>query len=583
MYRSHYGLIRKPFQLSTDPAFFWLGEKHKEALATLKYGVMDQKGFLLVSGDVGTGKTTLINALLETLDDSVLAATVRDPAMDLIGFYNYIALSFQIPGPFTSKVDFLAAFSDFLNKAYRSGRTLLLIIDEAHSLSREVLEHIRLLSNIEKPDEKLISIFFVGQNEIHDTLSLPECRALRQRISLVYHIDPLSEKETAAYIAYRLGVAGARRSIFTHAAVREIHHVSMGYPRMINTLCDHALVTGYIRDKVTIPPSIITECAQQFIVLNRGVNDGVFPAPVRPHPYGVTRQAPSTPGPARPVRTAPPSDDRHQPVPRTKRWIGLTAACLALLMSILALVYRMRPDASGTSSMPPTAVASPAGAEAAASNATPADTASNGFEPLSAQARNALDHKDYSRAIPLYRQIIAQNAPDLRPDIRIDYSRALRGQADLIAGQYPDQARELLTAAVDIDPRHGRAHFDLGRLWTESNNHVKAVQAYRAAADLAFRPCETYYNLGYSYAALKKFSLAEQMFRQAAALNPPYLDKALFNLAVVQHRQGKKQPCIDNLEKALKHNPGNLKAKGYLTRLQPDKDMPWISAANATP
>ena len=264
MYRSHYSLIKKPFQLSTDPKFLWLGEKHKEALATLKYGVIDQKGFLLVSGDVGTGKTTLINALLESIEEDTLVANITDPALDLIEFFNFVALSFNIPEKFDSKIDFIVYFSQFLKKVYSENRSVLLIIDEVHSLSKEVLEHIRLLSNIELPEEKLINIFFVGQNEIHQTLALPECRALRQRISLVYQIEPLSENETLAYIKHRLKVAGTEKNIFTQNAVQEIYHFSKGYPRLINTICDHALLTGYARNFKKITPDVIQECAQQF-------------------------------------------------------------------------------------------------------------------------------------------------------------------------------------------------------------------------------------------------------------------------------------------------------------------------------
>ena len=264
MYRSHYNLDKKPFQLTTDPKFLWLGEKHKEALATLKYGVIDQKGFLLVTGDVGTGKTTLINALLENIENDTLVANITDPALNLIEFFNFVALSFNIPKKFNNKIDFIVYFSQFLKKVYSENRSVLLIIDEVHRLSKDVLEHIRLLSNIELPEEKLINIFFVGQNEINQTLALPECRALRQRISLVYQIEPLSENETLAYIKHRLKVAGTEKNIFTQNAVQEIYHFSKGYPRLINTICDHALLTGYVRELIKITPDVIIECAQQF-------------------------------------------------------------------------------------------------------------------------------------------------------------------------------------------------------------------------------------------------------------------------------------------------------------------------------
>ena len=159
MYRSYYNLAKKPFQLTTDPRFLWLGEKHKEALATLKYGVIDQKGFQLVTGDVGTGKTTLINTLLESIEEDTLVANITDPALNLIEFFNFVALSFNIPRKFDSKIDFIIYFSQFLKKVYSENRNVLLIIDEVHSLSKEVLEHIRLLSNIELPEKNSSTSF----------------------------------------------------------------------------------------------------------------------------------------------------------------------------------------------------------------------------------------------------------------------------------------------------------------------------------------------------------------------------------------------------------------------------------------
>jgi type II secretory pathway predicted ATPase ExeA len=263
MYRSHYNLSEKPFQLTTDPKFLWLGEKHKEALATLKYGVIEQKGFLLVTGDVGTGKTTLINALLDTLDENTLVANIKDPALNLIDFFNLIAISFNISQKFESKVDFIVYFSQFLKEVYSENKGVLLIIDEVHSLSKELLEHIRLLSNIELPSEKLLNIFLVGQNEIHQTLSLQQFRAIRQRISLAYQIQPLSERETSEYIKHRLKVAGTEKEIFNQGAVWEIYRFSNGYPRLINIICDHGLLTGFTRDLKKITSAIIKECSQE--------------------------------------------------------------------------------------------------------------------------------------------------------------------------------------------------------------------------------------------------------------------------------------------------------------------------------
>ena len=223
MYLSHYNLAEKPFQITTGPKFLWLGEKHKEALATLKYGIVDNKGFLLLTGDVGTGKTTLINTLLRDLGSNTIVATVVDPDLERLKFFNFLASAFGIEEKFTKKVDFLAHFTEFLNNAYLNNKKVLLIIDEAQRLSTELLEEIRLLSNIERENTKLLNIFFVGQNEFEKTLMKEECRALRQRITIRYRINTLTESETTEYIKYRLKVAGTEKEVFNRKAIRKIY------------------------------------------------------------------------------------------------------------------------------------------------------------------------------------------------------------------------------------------------------------------------------------------------------------------------------------------------------------------------
>ena len=268
MYLSHYNLAEKPFQITADPRFLWLGEKHQEALATLKYGVLDNRGFLLLTGDVGTGKTTLINALLRNLDKDIVVATVVDPNLEKLEFLNFLANAFNINEKFHTKVDFLIHFSKFLRDAYSDNKKVLLIIDEAQRLSKELLEEIRLLSNIEKDHTKLLSIFFVGQNEFNDTLMEKEVRALRQRITIRYHIEPLTADETREYVKCRLKVAGSEREIFDSKAIGKIYTCSRGYPRLINVICDNALLTGYVKDVKTINRAIIKECARELSVLD---------------------------------------------------------------------------------------------------------------------------------------------------------------------------------------------------------------------------------------------------------------------------------------------------------------------------
>lgn len=262
MYLSHYSLNEKPFQINPDPKFLWLGEAHKEALATLKYGIQDNRGLLLLVGDVGTGKTTLINKLLNTLDDNTLVATILDPGLEKLDFYNFLAQAFKMDKKYTSKGDFLVHFIHFLHKAHSSHKKVLLIIDEAHVLTNEMLEEIRLLSNIERQNEKLLNIFFVGQNELNDNLAETRNRALLQRITSSYNVDPLKKNEVGEYIQFRLSVAGREEKIFNSGAVRQIISFSKCYPRLINIICDHALLTGYVKGKKEINAAILKESAK---------------------------------------------------------------------------------------------------------------------------------------------------------------------------------------------------------------------------------------------------------------------------------------------------------------------------------
>jgi len=263
MYRTFYNLKEKPFQITTDSRFLWLGEKHKEAFATLKYGILDDKGFLLLTGDVGTGKTTLINALINTLSTKVILAKIPDPKLDEMDFYRLIANEFSIKKPFNTKGEFLLLFTEFLERAYTSGKQVVLIADEAQRLSPDLLEDIRHLSNIEKEHVKLLNIFFVGQVEFNNILLEKRNRAIRQRITIHYTLGALDEQETGEYIRHRLQVAGTSDEIFSMDAVREVFKFSGGAPRLINIICDRALLTGFVESKKKIDAAVIAECAAE--------------------------------------------------------------------------------------------------------------------------------------------------------------------------------------------------------------------------------------------------------------------------------------------------------------------------------
>ena len=263
MYEKHYNLSSMPFQITTDPKFLWLGEKHSEALATLKYGMLENKGFLLLTGDVGTGKTALINRLVTMIDVAAIVAKIPDSELNTLEFFNFLAIEFKMNKKFESKGEFLIHLKHFLQQAQSSQKKVLLIIDEAQRLNHDLLEQIRLLSNIELQDRKLINIFFAGQTEFNEILMEDRNRALRQRITVSYHIDPLTEAETHLYINHRLKVAGATRKIFDRGAIREIFSFSGGYLRLINIICDHALLTGYSYDLKSIDKKVIKECEQR--------------------------------------------------------------------------------------------------------------------------------------------------------------------------------------------------------------------------------------------------------------------------------------------------------------------------------
>jgi len=263
MYTEFYNLKEKPFNLTSSPRFLYLGESHGEALNMLKYGVMERKGFILLTGEIGTGKTMMIQALLSTLDDSVLCIHISNPLLSLGEFMDYLAFStFRRKIHFRSKAEFLVEFEEFLRGCLRSQTNVILIIDEAQKLSFDLLEEIRLLSNMETGDEKLINIFLVGQPELNEKLREPQCLPLLQRISMRYHIKPLDLEETRAYIATRLRVAGAPPGdeVFSNAAVKVIHQYAHGYPRVINILADNALLLGYSRGTKPVTPTMVQKC-----------------------------------------------------------------------------------------------------------------------------------------------------------------------------------------------------------------------------------------------------------------------------------------------------------------------------------
>ena len=256
MYLDYYGLTRHPFDLVPDPEMVYLSDSHEEALAVLRYGIMDQKGFVLVYGDVGTGKTTVIQTLLTYLPPTCHYCLLSNPNLSADELFFYISNRLAL-GKYTgNKAEFLLRFSNFLDVCRGNGENVALVVDEAHCLSLELLEEIRLLSN-QGMNEGRLSVLLVGQPEISRLLDHDRMLPLRQRISVSFELVPLSRKEVGSYIRLRLLKSGAEHLMFNEEAISLVARKSKGVPRLINLLCDNALLTGYSMNEPLITREII--------------------------------------------------------------------------------------------------------------------------------------------------------------------------------------------------------------------------------------------------------------------------------------------------------------------------------------
>ena len=266
MYEAFYGFREKPFHVTADPAFLFPSRHHQEALAHLTYGIQQRLGFLLITGEVGTGKTTLMKALVEKLHAPTRSALILNPTLSGTQLLRAIVQDFGIlPGqalrPSTTRGELLQAIEQFLLHQAASGGVGVLIIDEAQALSSGALEQVRLLSTVETQKEKLLQIVLVGQPELRLRLATESrLRALNQRIAVRYHIQPLSDEEVALYIDHRIRAAQGKRTLrFTEEAIARITHVSQGVPRLINLFCDQALLAGFVHESDVIDESMVSE------------------------------------------------------------------------------------------------------------------------------------------------------------------------------------------------------------------------------------------------------------------------------------------------------------------------------------
>ncbi len=687
MYLSYYNLAEKPFQIDTDPRFLWFGEKHQEALAVLKYGVLDRNGFVVLTGGIGTGKTTLLNALLESLGDNVVVANINNPKLDTLDFLKIVAKSYEPAAVIDGKADFILFFNRFLQQAHFDGRIVLLVIDEAHRLSQDLLEEIRLLSNAEQAGKRLINIFFIGQNELKQSLLLPECRALRQRVTLFYDIQPLSEDEMVQYIGHRLRVAGSQAQLFTSDAIHEIHRSSRGYPRLINIICDHALLTGYVQGLKTISPEVVNECAQEIHftgetgsifekawtekLKNRRRAAGHVPrqrplvrrviqamkarwirftTAVSTDGYSgktrVTKEAPNAGLSNEELsfdddRTIPAVDEAYpvdqenkRPFTSVKRQtlfygglgagIGIVAVALTLMVQATPAEKTEAPTQSGGTAVVQEKGVSPSNSAAPAASQPPGEksglrstsvpeksrssesppenralaavdrlggsSAANSPKPSGQSsptaariepspiedqkrkrfsslelAKGALAQKNYQLALEL---LDATRTSDGLPEFKPLYAQALVGRAGRLFEKSPLEAETMLKKAAALDSKNVDSYFVLGKLYTRSKDYARAIEAYQKAVDLDPDLADALFNLGFIYASTGMYEDAEKMFAQAVRTHPPYLDKALFNLAMVQQKLGKKEESRINLEKAVAVKPDNQKAQTFLKQFK---------------
>ena len=266
MYKKFFGLRDNPFNVNPDPRYLFLTEHTEEALASLTYGIQHRRGFILLTGEVGTGKTTLINKLLGWLHrQGVATAFLFNPRMNVPEFFDFMMADFGIPCDARQKSQVLMRLNHWLLEKYRNHETAVMIVDEAQDLSLRLLEEIRLLTNLETSTEKLLQIVLSGQPELEEKLRMPEVRQLRQRITLRCKTYPLTADETSGYIAKRLAIAGAdSHMIFAPDAVEVIHTYARGIPRVINLLCEHALISAFAEQVRPVTPEMVEAVAREF-------------------------------------------------------------------------------------------------------------------------------------------------------------------------------------------------------------------------------------------------------------------------------------------------------------------------------
>jgi type II secretory pathway predicted ATPase ExeA len=271
MYEAFYGFTEKPFSMLPDPGFLYLSKKHQAALTLLEYGLLNHVGFCVISGEAGAGKTTILRALLERIEDNITVGLITNTHQSFGGLLDWVLSAFDLHRPNLTHVEMHQIFMDYLIEEYAKGNTVLLIVDEAQNMQPDALEELRMLSNVNSAKDQLMQVVLAGQPALKETLRMPDLMQFAQRIAVDYHLEALGLEETCGYIQHRLLVAGAQKDVFTPAACERIHNYSGGTPRLINLLCETVLVYGFADQQEMIGVELVDE-----MVLER-MKDSVVP------------------------------------------------------------------------------------------------------------------------------------------------------------------------------------------------------------------------------------------------------------------------------------------------------------------
>ncbi|MEN8207172.1 MAG: AAA family ATPase [Pseudomonadota bacterium] len=276
MYLEHFNLTERPFSITPDPRFLYMSARHREALAHLLYGLGDGGGFVQLTGEVGTGKTTICRCLLEQIPENVDLAVVLNPKVTAIELIATVCdeLGIAYDASEVSIKSLTDVLNHYLLDAYARGRHTVLIIDEAQNLSADVLEQVRLLTNLETATQKLLQIILIGQPELRTLLAREDMRQLAQRVTARYHLEPISREETAAYIRHRLQICGSSQTVFNRRAVDRIQHLSGGIPRLINVLCDRSMLGAFVEGRAQVDAKVVKKAASEVLAENDDENTG---------------------------------------------------------------------------------------------------------------------------------------------------------------------------------------------------------------------------------------------------------------------------------------------------------------------